>query len=293
VGTDTFSGVNSVRGSNLNDTLLGSNTNPNVEVFTGRSGNDFIDGRGGLDRANYDDFGTAGGVSVNLAAGTVTGNASVGTDTLRSVESITGSAFADTYDATGFGGASTNAGSFGAFNQFQGMGGNDLIIGNGSTALWFGNATGAVTVNIALGTASGDASVGSDTFTGVSTAQGSNFADHLIGSAGNEVLDGWITGADTLDGGGGNDTLIGQAGADRFVYADNYAIDTVADFSGVFGGDHDVVDLTAVTDVDSFADVQSRWSQAGTDVIIDFGGGNTLVLQNTLIANLQQDDFLI
>lgn len=292
VGTDTFSGVNSVRGSDFGDTLLGSSTNPEVEVFTGRGGNDFINGFGGLDRANYDDFGTSAGITVNLAAGTATGNSSVGTDTLRSVESINGSDFADVYDATGFSGASTNAGSFGTFNQFQGMGGNDTIIGNGNTQLWFGNATGGVTVNLVTGVATGDASVGTDSFSGVSAVLGSNFNDLLIGDGGNNTLNGWTGGNDTLDGAGGNDTLTGGAGADHYVYSDAYAADTVTDFSGIVGGNGDVIDLTGVAVINSFADITSRWSQVGLDVVIDFGAGNTLTLQNQLLANLQQGDFL-
>ena len=43
-----------------------------------------------------------GAINVQLAAGTVTGDASVGTDTLKSIEMVTGSNFADTYNATGF-----------------------------------------------------------------------------------------------------------------------------------------------------------------------------------------------
>ena len=95
VGTDTFSGVNVVRGSQLADTLLGSN-NPafsQPEVFEGRGGNDFIDGRGGFDRAIYEfrtDDNVTGGITVNLAAGTVAGDASIGTDTLRSIEAVRG-----------------------------------------------------------------------------------------------------------------------------------------------------------------------------------------------------------
>ena len=51
VGTDTImSGVNSVRGSSFNDTLLGSNRNEN---FLGGRGDDLIDGRDGFDRAVY------------------------------------------------------------------------------------------------------------------------------------------------------------------------------------------------------------------------------------------------
>ena len=54
VGHDTFTGVNRVRGSYFADTLLGSN-NPTstAEIFEGRGGDDFIDGRGGFDKAVY------------------------------------------------------------------------------------------------------------------------------------------------------------------------------------------------------------------------------------------------
>ena len=222
-GTDTFSGVNSVRGSSFGDTLIGGRA-AQVEVFTGRAGNDFINGSGGLDRANYDDFDTSGPVNVSLAAGTVTGNASIGMDTLQSVESVTGTDFADTYNAFGFSGASTNAGSLGTFNQFQGMGGNDIITGNGDTQLWFGNATAGVTVNLAAGTATGNASVGSDTFSAVAHVLGSGFNDTVTGSASNNTLNGAF-GNDSLTGNGGSDTF-------RFDSALNASnnVDTVTDF---------------------------------------------------------------
>src|SRR5206468_1689601 len=89
VGHDTLvgSGFNGAWGSAFNDTLNGSD-NPTftAEVFAGFAGNDLIDGRGGFDRADYNvDSTTSSGITVNLAAGTVTGDATVGTDTLRSV----------------------------------------------------------------------------------------------------------------------------------------------------------------------------------------------------------------
>ncbi len=64
------------------------------------------------------------------------GDASIGTDTLRSVEAVRGTNFDDVFDATGFGAAAPrNVGSLGTFNDFQGAGGNDTIIGNGATRL--------------------------------------------------------------------------------------------------------------------------------------------------------------
>ena len=209
VGHDTLVGAGflAVWGSGFNDTLLGSNNGfGTIEVFTGFAGNDTIDGRGGFDRADYNlDSNTTSGITINLAAGTVTGDTTIGTDTLVAVEAVRGTNFADSYDATGFNGSSANAGSLGTFNEFTGNGGNDAIIGNGNTRLGFNNATAGVTVDIQAGTADGDASVGHDTFSGVNAVQSSIFADTLLGSSGNESF-GALGGDDFIDGRGGFDT---------------------------------------------------------------------------------------
>jgi Ca2+-binding RTX toxin-like protein len=245
VGTDTFTGVNALEGSDFDDLLFGSDNAPlTAENFVGGVGNDTIDGRGGFDRAIYsNDAAVAAGISVDLAAGIVTGDERVGTDALRSVEAVRGTAFADTFDATGFTASSTNAGSAGvnasgaAFNEFEGLGGDDTITGNGNTRVSYANATAGVTVTLGAdgsGTATGDASVGTDTFiSGVSRVRGSEFADTISGNGGNNFLEGQ----------GGNDTLTGGAGLDHFIYsAVNDGLDHITDFSG-HGGQNDVLDF--------------------------------------------------
>jgi VCBS repeat-containing protein len=229
VGTDTFTGVNSIRGSNFDDVLLGSdNATASIETFEGRAGNDFIDGRGGFDRAVYgNDPSTRSGITVNLAAGTVVGDASIGTDTLRGIEAVRGTNFADVYDATGFGTTSTNAGSLGTFNEFEGMGGNDLITGNGNTRVSYLSANAGVTVDLAAGTAFGTASgdlagIGVDTFTGptvngivqhgVVAVRGSMFNDTLLGS------DNPAGTTQTFEGLGGDDLIDGRGGFDLVRY---------------------------------------------------------------------------
>src|SRR5262249_23572947 len=247
-GHDTFSGGHRGRGSYFADTLLGS-TNPSgtAEFFEGRGGDDFIDGRGGFDRAVY--LNEDAPIDVHLAAGDVFGGPNTGHDTLRSIESVFGTNFADTYDATGFTASSTNAGSAGvnaagaAFNEFEGAGGNDKIIGNGNTRIAFYDATAGVTVTFnSLGTgtsqstASGDtAGVGIDTFTGVNNVRGSAFDDIIGPDAGNNVFDG-EAGNDTLQGGGGNDTLIGGDGLDRALYSDATGSITVNMAAGTVSG---------------------------------------------------------
>ena len=83
------------------DSLSGSAGN---ETFTGLGGNDSIDGRGGFDTVSYNNiYLSTGGVTVDLAAGTGTGDGSIGTDTLRAIEGIQGTNAADTFLATGYG----------------------------------------------------------------------------------------------------------------------------------------------------------------------------------------------
>ncbi|WP_128927174.1 beta strand repeat-containing protein [Bradyrhizobium guangxiense] len=160
VGHDTFTNaLQGVFGSTYGDTLYGSNNASfTYEVFEGRGGNDYIDGRGGYDMAAYNnDLATTSGITVNLAAGTVVGDSSIGTDTLRDVEAVRGTNFDDIFDATGYGlaGALNVSSTNGSFNDFAGAGGNDTIIGNGNTRLNYSSAQAAVTVDlqITIGTA--------------------------------------------------------------------------------------------------------------------------------------------
>ena len=82
-----------------------------------------------------------------MAAGIVTGDAAIGTDTLRSIESIRGTNFADIYVATDLRRcglqtrAVNNVGNNGTFNEIEGLGGNDTITGNGNTRIAFYNAS--------------------------------------------------------------------------------------------------------------------------------------------------------
>ena len=197
-----------------------------MNSFQGGAGDDFFDGRGANDTVVYNPLranDVTGSVTINLAAGTVTGNASVGTDTLRSIEGARGSIFDDIYDASNFGAVGfldpliNNVGSGGTFNSFEGDAGNDTVIGNGNTRVAYDRALAAVTVDLAApgvlpgstgtasGTAPGDlAGIGVDTFFGgVIQAGGSTFDDHLYGSSASDTLLG-LAGDDYMDGRSGN-----------------------------------------------------------------------------------------
>ncbi len=113
-------------------------------------------------------------------------------------------------------------------------------------------------------------------------------ADTLNGADGADRLEGG-RGADVLSGGTGADTLVGGADADRFVFATGFGADIVADFKANI----DVIDLTGLAGVTSFADLVADFlRQDGRNVVIDAGAGDVLTLLNVKLATLDGADFL-
>ena len=166
------------------------------DVIVGTAGNDIIHGGSGFDIASYAD--ATGAVTVNMAAGTVSG-AGVGTDALYGIEMVRGSGSADTYT----GGPPPNR-DFGDVDFFEGLGGNDTINGGGDTIAVYDSATAGVVIdlNVEAGSAVGNASVGSDDLTGVFGAVGSDYADTITGGGVDNFIQGG-DGVDILDGGDG------------------------------------------------------------------------------------------
>ena len=155
-----------------------------------------------------------------------------------------------------------------------------------------------MTVSLASGTGWYGHAAG-DTLSDVENLVGSAFDDSLKGTAAANRLEGGA-GADTLDGQGGDDVLIGGAGNDRmvggggndrFVFANGVGRDTINDF--VAGaGTPDIIDLSANSLLNGFADVLARSSQSGLDTLINLGGSDLLTLLGVTRTNLHQDDFV-
>jgi Ca2+-binding RTX toxin-like protein len=206
---DTLTGIEGVGGSQFADVLHGDDAD---NEFAGLAGDDIIDGRGGFDRVDYNEFSQAG-ITISLsAASSVVGDESVGSDSLTSIEAISGTAFDDVFLAD-----ETFNGSFGLFNIFEGNAGNDMISGNGATQIAYRDATAGVIVDLTAGTAVGDASVGQDTIIGgVNSVAGSDFADTITGDGGANRLEGRGAG-DVLTGNDGNDELFGGGGNDQLL----------------------------------------------------------------------------
>jgi glucose/arabinose dehydrogenase len=114
--------------------------------------------------------------------------------------------------------------------------------------------------------------------------------DSLSGNGGDDILFAG-SGSDVLSGGPGNDYLVGGGGNDTFVYAPGGGADVVADFAAGAGAG-DKISLVAFFGLHNFNDVLPLAAQIGADTVLNFGGGNTLTLQNVTKASLNADDFV-
>ena len=284
-GNDTVVGIENVGGSILNDTIVGDGGNNSLQ---GRAGNDTLDGAGGSDIVDY--FHAVGGVNVSLTTNTATG--ADGNDTLSNFENILGSSFNDTLTGNA-GGNSLNGGN-GADSIF-GAGGSDFIIGGAGNdtldggvvtdlinytdlnIVSYNGATAGVTINMSgvtgtgstgSGTATGDASVGTDVLFNFNFIQGSAFNDTITGSAAN-----WF---EQIEGGAGNDVLDGGV-----MVAGNADNNRVTYFNTTGAGV--VVDLIAGTAVGQVG------SNAGSDSLTNFSFATGSNFADTLLGSNRTD----
>lgn len=242
-GNDTLNGGNGnneLHGGAGNDKLSGGTDSDDLY---GDAGSDTLQGGSGFDSAYYDNQG--GGVVVNLsgetqayanrliAADRVFETSGLGTDTLQSIESVTGSSHADCFIL----GRSTSE-----ISVTLGRG-NDTLIGGApeGSAFWanagyWDDPTGVivnlsakaltaslagVTYNLSRGTAR-DGWGDTDTFILGNenlSLNGSSHADYLRGrdDSNSDAIYEWI------NGGAGNDTIDGGTGLDTVGYDDDEA----------------------------------------------------------------------
>jgi Ca2+-binding RTX toxin-like protein len=220
------SGNDTLTGGEGNDTLIGGESN---DTLIGDEGNDLINGGEDVDTVSYQDSPSRVIVNIDetqafsnttyftdlepsftIAAGTAADGFG-DTDTLRNLENIIGSAFADILI-----GNSLN-------NTLQGLAGDDLFIGNAGNDTFYGGADvdtvsyrrdpSAAIVNLALNQAT-DGFGNTDQIFEVENIIGSAFKDTLTGDSNNNTILGG-KGEDTIDGGAGNDRLFGEDDNDR------------------------------------------------------------------------------
>lgn len=114
---------------------------------------------------------------------------------------------------------------------------------------------------------------------------GNDLGNTLVGNAvGNWLLGG--LGNDILNGAGGNDVLFGEGGADTFRFNAASGQDVIADFQdGV-----DSINLQG-TVFANFAAIGGNLFDNGGSAVLNFGGGNFVVIQGVAAANLTAADF--
>ncbi|MDA7777506.1 hypothetical protein N8912_04645, partial [Rhodobacteraceae bacterium] len=273
IGSDTLQNIESVIGSDFNDSLTGSNTLGDAwESYTGGLGNDTINGAGGNDSVWYGSSSAA--IQLDLSSGIVTGGS--GTDQLLSIEAVIGSNYADTLlgsegndwiypDALGDNGAGTNF-KIGGADTIDGKGGIDTVKYT-NTQDDDGFMPTGIVADLSQGTVI-DPAGNTDQLSNIENISGSSYEDfitgdneanHLEGRGGNDVLSG-LDGNDTLDGGDGDDTLYGGSGDDTLDGGED---------NDHLRGDAGINLLKGGTGSDTYA-----YRYDGVDTVTDSGGDN-------------------
>ena len=223
------------------------------DILEGGAGADRLDGDDGMDWVSYQ--GSDAAVTVNLAAGTVTGGHADG-DVLTEIEGVIGSEYGDVLvgdDDT---------------NRLEGRAGADRLDGGaGEDWVSYQGSNQGVSVDLAEGKFEGGHAQG-DVISNMENVTGSGHADVLKGDDNTNRLEGgggddrlWGAGGiDFLQGGKGDDWLYGSSGADRLdgdegmdwvSYQGSDAAVTVNLAEGTVTGGH--ADGDVLTDIENVA----------------------------------------
>ncbi len=237
-----------------NDTITGNDAD---NTLYGNGGSDVIDAGRGTSHdtveggAGHDDVWGWGGDDV-LDGGT-------GNDTLRGGRENDSLSGGDGDDSlVGQRNIDTISGGTGD-DTLKGGGGSDWLIGEDDDDFLKGG-----TYRDTL-----EGGAGSDTLAG------NRHDDLLIGGAGADTMNGGGD-DDTLDGGTGNDSMHGGAGADVFVFDTGHDADLIDDFS--LTEDRLQISLSLAGGLTE-AQIESAAQVTALGVELDFGGGDTILLQ--------------
>jgi serralysin len=260
-GSDTSYGgadADFMYGGDANDTSSGDDGNDNIY---GDAGDDYGYGGNGIDRL-------FGGSGVDALYGGVSNDSLFGG---ADVDYLFGDAGNDAM--YGEDGSDYLYGGDG-FDQMQGNNGQDLMYG--------GNQADRM-----LGFNDGDWLYGDNGNDQLFAGLGN---DYNYGGDGNDTI--WDAGGyDNLNGGLGNDLLIGGTNWDIYTFTGDWGDDIIRGFeqNNAF---EDIV-LTGSLTISSYADlVANHMTQVGANVVIDDLLGNTITIENVLLANMDATNFV-
>ena len=251
-GSDTLIDIQGLIGSDLNDMLTGD---VNDNWFDGGLGADTISGAGGSDTVSY--------ASATALVTVTLGGANSQSDTLTSIENLTGSAFNDALTGDG------------SDNVIEGGLGNDTLNGmGGSDTASYSLATAGVTVNLATAAAQNTIAAGTDTLSGFENLTGSAFNDTLTGDGSANIINGGA-GDDLLIGSLGGDTLAGGLGVDTVSYLGSVAVTVTINGMAVHGPATDI--LTGIENLIGSSANDTITGDTGNNVI-DGGLGDDAIV---------------
>ena len=311
IGNDTIWGsdsANTIKGGDGNDTLFGYGGD---DTLVGGVGVDSLQGGDGDDIIYVDEtdswFSGDDGIDTVVFEGTADIQYALDQGAFENAELGGG-------DDTIWGGDTNNMidGGDGDDTLF-GYGGNDILIGGaGSDSLQGGDGNDTIHVDETDSWFSGDDGIDTVVYEGTSNIQYAldqgSFENATLGS-GNDTI--WATdgdnilnmgagddvaygydGNDIFNGGAGDDLLVlSGTGSDTVKYVSGNDIDRVQSFqaSGSTTSNHTIeVDVDGVADFD---DLLALASQSGDDTLVDFGGGDQLIIEDVQVANLDRDAF--
>ncbi len=295
---DTITNNGTITGGNGTAILFGAGDNI-LTLGENSSITGLSDGGLGTNSLVYD--GWTSGVTVSLVRGYASG-----ADGIANFQNVTGTAHADTLIGDGdintlSGGDGKDRIIGGAGDSLLGGAGTDVFTVDGIVALVDGgtdNDTLIVDANIAFGAGSVTGIERAVVSNGVSAdfsqlTDGMTIASRsiaggeatIIGTAGADRISARL-GDDVLKGGAGDDLLIGGGGDDTFVFdGAGFGRDTITRFDN----GHDVIEISTslAADFDALA-----ITAQGARTVIDFGGGDLIILRGVATADLDASDFL-
>lgn len=291
-------GFDTLHGDEGNDTLSGG---LHADSLFGGDGNDSLNGGDGFDQLYGEDGNDTllAGFSADRAYGGVGDDLIFGGRNVGiTVDGLFGEAGNDTiYGEAGYdlleGGAGNDLldGGHQADNLIGGTGDDTMLGGLGLDRLFGGDGN-----DQGFGGEGRDGLFGN---LGNDTLHGETGNDRFFGGQGDDLIFGGDdndtvyagAGNDDVIGGRGDDLLFGNFNADTFIFEDGHGQDTIRDFEATNALEQ--IDLEVISAISNMFDLlRNHASQQGADVLIDTGGGNSILLQGVDLGDLGHSNFI-